>query len=84
MTSRFIKNQKGQAILETVLLFSLVVGVWLAVSQGLARSGVFQNVFGEPWLRLKNTIEFGVPTANSNIGSQHPAHPKRHATRLAR
>ena len=76
-----IRNSKGQATIEMVILFALITSIWMGVNKILAASGAYQTVFGDPWVRLKNTIEFGVPSDDPKIGSKHPAHFSRHSTR---
>lgn len=85
MSGRTLKNQKGQAVLETVMLFGVVAALWLALVNGLKNRDFFQQTFGEPWGRLRNTIEFGVPSNNArDVGTKHPASFYRHATRKPR
>ncbi|MBK9293492.1 MAG: hypothetical protein IPM57_03470 [Oligoflexia bacterium] len=76
-----IKSKKGQATVEMVILFALITSIWLGVNKILKNSQVYQSIFGDPWVRLKNTIEFGVPTDSAQAGGKHPAHIVRHSTR---
>lgn len=77
-----VKNSRGQATIEMVMLFALVSGIWILVTTSLAKSGSYQAMFGDPWLRLKNTIEFGVPSDQANLAGKHPAHGDRHSIRV--
>ena len=76
---------RGQAVLETVLLMSVVIATWIGVSKVLRDRGVFQHVFGEPWGRLSSTIEFGIPiSGNGSLRQAHPTAILRHSTRKAK
>ncbi len=84
MNTCALKNSKGQAILEMLVVFILILGAWTAVSTFLRKSGTFETVFGTPWARLSNVVEFGVPNdkSASTNGGIHPAYPDRHSTRI--
>ena len=78
-----INKQSGQATLEWILLFSVVLVVWGAVSKGLQDPNFFQQIFGDPWTRLRTTIEFGVPAASyREAAAKHPGGLQRHSTKL--
>ncbi len=77
----FGSKQKGQATLEILLIGVIGLMIWSAMSTGLKKSGAFQTVFGDPWTRLINVVEFGVPSDKQNLGAIHPANPNRHSTR---
>lgn len=79
-----LRNQKAQAILEMLLVLVMVLGIWTAVSKTLASRGTFDTVFGKPWVRLKNTVEYGIPSDAANLMQQHPAQPERHSVRDAK
>jgi hypothetical protein len=83
--SRFSKkSMAGQAVLESVLLMSVVIAVWIGVAKVLRNQGTLQKVFGDPWGRLSSTIEFGIPiSANQSLRQQHPTTRIRHSTRIA-
>lgn len=53
------KNQKGQLVVEMVLLLSLGVGVSLLVGRLLRDNQFAQNLFGRPWQTLSGMIECG-------------------------
>ncbi len=75
-------KQKGQATLEVVLVFGVVATLWLAVLNILKSRDFLQTVFGEPWGRLRNTIEFGIPTGNfRDAAAKHPTNFYRHSTK---
>jgi hypothetical protein len=77
-------NMRGQALLETVLLMSVVIATWVGVSKILRERGVFQEIFGNPWARLSSTIELGIPiSSNAALRQLHPTGRDRHQTRKA-
>jgi len=78
------KNEKGQAILEYIILMTVILSVWMGISKVLKSKEFFQTVFGTPWGRLSNTIEFGVPIADrTKAGPMHPSSFSRHSSKLA-
>ena len=76
-----LKSKKGQGTLEMILVLTLVLLVWQVVNKTLVGRGVYQKIFGDPWVRLSNTAEFGVPSNKNNVAGQHPAHASRHQSR---
>ena len=70
-----LRSKRGQAMVETVMLLSIVMAVWLGLSKAIKERGIFQKLFGEPWTRISNVIEFGIPSsgARSAVGPMHPA-----------
>lgn len=80
------RGQKGQAMVEYMGLLVIVILAWVGISNGLKKTGFFQKVFGTPWERLTNTIEFGVPSADDRqkLLGNHPAARARHSTKLAK
>ena len=74
-------NKKGQAVLEAVLLAVVLVIVFQGLSVFLKRSDFVQNIIGEPWKYLSNSIHYGVWTKNPNEGkAKHPNHTGRHVS----
>jgi hypothetical protein len=76
-------GDKGQATLESAILLMVILAVWLGVTGILKQSQFFQAIFGSPWTRLSNTMEFGIPTTQKNkYSSLHPTSWARHSTTL--
>jgi hypothetical protein len=76
-------NSRGQAVFESVLLMAIILAVWLGVTAALRKGNFFGNVFGNSWVRLANTMEFGIPAANrSAVAPHHPTSYDRHSTVL--
>jgi hypothetical protein len=75
-------SQVGQTILEYLVLLLVIVVSWQVIMKTLKKNDFFGTVFGQPWVRLENTIEFGVPTADRKVaGQHHPAGWSRHSTK---
>jgi hypothetical protein len=80
---RKIFSKKGQATFESVLLMAIILLVWIGLTSALKKANFYQTLFGTPWARLTNTMEFGIPTAQRQ--SAAPLHPTafiRHSTVL--
>ncbi len=78
-----IKSARGQAVLESVLLMTLIFAIWLTVTGILRKDNFFQTLFGTPWQRLTNVMEFGIPTAERKTASpNHPTSYTRHSSLL--
>jgi len=68
-------------MLEYALLAFTILMIWSAVMNVIKNKQFFQTVFGQPWARLQNEIEFGIPLTDSKLaGSQHPSGYGRHST----
>jgi hypothetical protein len=73
-------GSKGQAVFESVLLMAIILTVWLGVTAALRKSNFFGTVFGNSWVRLSNTMEFGIPVANRAAAAPlHPTSYERHS-----
>ena len=79
--SHGLKNQKGQLVVEFVLLLSLGVGAALLVGKLLKDNQFAQNLFGKPWVTLSGMVKCGSwdgcrsgyhPAARSRILSYRP------------
>jgi hypothetical protein len=76
-------GSKGQAMLESVMLMMVILAIWLGITGLLRQSQFFQTIFGSPWTRLSNTMEFGIPTTErSKYSKLHPTSWERHSTTL--
>lgn len=77
-----LQKKSGQAAIETILLFGLVVICWNLAIIGLQKVDIYQKMFGEPWKRLSNIIEYGIPSgaANQAVAPRHPTSKDRHQT----
>ena len=73
-------NEKGQAFLEYIMLLSITLALWVGLTSVLKQRDFFGKVFGTPWIRLSNEIEFGIPSTAKNVGAGHPSSWTRHST----
>ncbi len=56
------QNQKGQGVVEAVLLLVVIVSVSMLVSNELQKRKFIQNLIAQPWSTLTGMIECGVWT----------------------
>jgi hypothetical protein len=76
------KSEKGQALLETLLLAALFLGATQFAFKQLREREFFQQAFGSPWVKLQNLIHYGVPLENEKKArALHPANGERHLTK---
>lgn len=68
-----INNQKGQIIVEAVLLMVLMVSLAVLVSSKLREMQFAQKVVAGPWVMLNGMIECGVWTDCSQGAGLHPS-----------
>lgn len=66
-------NQKGQLVVEAVLLMFVLMGISVAVSNYLQDNQVARKLTAEPWAKLSGMIECG--TWNPCRGSVRGLHP---------
>jgi hypothetical protein len=84
-TKKVIRSQSGQSILEYLIVLSVIIFSWQAISRGIKQSDFFGTVFGQPWARMENVIEFGVPASDRKNASRfHPTYWGRHSTKTKR
>ena len=57
-----VKNQKGQGVVEMVLLLAIVISISMLISNQLQKKKFIQNLVGKPWEKLSGMIECGVWT----------------------
>jgi hypothetical protein len=76
-----VKNQRGQILVEFVLLLALGVGMSLMATRFLKDNEFAQNLIGRPWATLSGMIECGTwdgckpgyhPNSASRILSYRP------------
>lgn len=67
-----IKNSKGQAVVESVLLLVVFMAVTTAVVRGFRESEVIESFISKPWKILSGMIESGVWAPERQARSQHP------------
>lgn len=68
-----LKSEKGQVSVETILLISLSVALFLVVSSKFRENQLFAQVLSKPWTNISSMIQNGVWAPKQ----MHPAHRSR-------
>jgi hypothetical protein len=76
-----MKNQKGQASMEAVLLLVIVTIVAIKISSLAQSEGLMRNVVEGPWGPIRGMIEDGVWMKYQNSKPLHPNHLIRHQSK---
>jgi hypothetical protein len=66
-------NQRGQLVVEMVLLLALTVAIFMAVSATFRQKEILATFISRPWVNIASMIQNGVWTP----GKDHPAHFNR-------
>lgn len=66
------KSQRGQVLIEAVLLLTLVVGLWSAFSNYAKQQKWFENIITGPWDTMSGMIESGVWKPSKKAQAEHP------------
>jgi len=78
-----LRAEKGQALMESLLLMALFLAATLAGFRLLRDQQLFERAFASPWVRLQNIIHYGVNDDNEQRArTKHPANVERHLTRI--
>lgn len=75
-----VKNQKGQAITEAVLIMVVFLGVTFLVANYFKDEEIVAGLIKKPWQSISGMIQNGVweePTAG---GPKHPSTYMRHVS----
>ncbi len=72
MTKNKVKNQKGQVLIEAVLLLTLVVGMWSVFTKFAKQKKWFDSLVNGPWQTMSGMIETGVWDPPQKSKSKHP------------
>lgn len=71
-SAEFLKNEKGQFLIEAVLLMVLSIGL-LTVGLRLLRDGnIMSNLISGPWQKMAGMIESGVWDTADKAAAKHP------------
>ena len=74
MNLKILKNQKGQALVESILIMLIFLGLFSVVVETLNANDFLHNVTREPWRRLDNMVRTGEWTESTG----HPGLYKNH------
>lgn len=72
MSKSKVKNQKGQVLVEAVLLLTLVVGMWSVFSKFAKQKKWFDSLVNGPWQTMSGMIETGVWLPPQQSKPKHP------------
>ena len=67
-----VRNNKGQFLVETVLMMVLTVGLFIAATGQLKERKVLAKLIGGPWERVSGMIEAGVWAPPDEARKKHP------------
>jgi hypothetical protein len=71
-------NQRGQLVIESVLILSLLVALGAVVAVGFKNNDLFSNMVSAPWKSLSGLLQNGVWSPPERSMAQHPANHGRH------
>lgn len=69
---RLVRNNKGQFLIETVLLMVLTVGLFIGASNFLREKKILAKMIGGPWEKASGMIEAGVWDKPDQARAKHP------------
>ena len=75
-----IKNQKGQATIEAILIATILLSSSLFIMNQLRQRQVLSKLVQRPWAYIGGMIENGVWDLPERGVQVHPNHLDRHAT----
>lgn len=67
-----IKNQKGQFVIESVLLAVVSLGLFMFMTKQIQESQFLAKLIGEPWGYIAGMSECGVWETPDRAKSNHP------------
>ncbi len=67
-----LKNARGQAILESILLVMIAVAVMLVATRSLKNMGYAKSLIQNPWQVLAGMVESGVWKPAAEARAYHP------------
>ncbi len=78
-TESLIKNQRGQSLVEAILIMFVFILIASAAGQQARQNELLINLVHTPWVALSNLIKNGAIRANTEDANfQHPNHYHRH------
>lgn len=68
-----VKSEKGQVIIEAVLLLIIFTGLWIGISTKIKNQRWMKTLIEDgPWPKLNGMIESGVWETNKQAQHLHP------------
>ena len=80
MKNKLIKNNKGQTVVEGVLLLVVFVTIALTVSNQFKDNELVAQIVSGPWQRLDGLIQGGVWKDANTALEEHPNQNYRHVS----
>ncbi|KYG66833.1 hypothetical protein AZI86_07300 [Bdellovibrio bacteriovorus] len=77
---RLVSNNRGQFLIETVLLMVLTIGLFIGASNFLREKKILSKMIGGPWEKVSGMIEAGVWASPDQARTKHPNQIKRSLT----
>jgi hypothetical protein len=75
-----MKNQRGQIVVEAVLLTTVLLGLTIFVQNRLQQSRFAEKLVSGPWGKLSGMIECGVWDTCVAASGKHPSNKNRNLT----
>ena len=73
---------KGQALLEYLIMLSIVFTIWAGVTQALKATGSFKKFSGSPGADWPMPSNSACPRIKKRCSPHHPTDWSRHSTKL--
>ena len=75
-----ISNQRGQFVIEAVLLMIVAMTMITLLTRGLKNMDFVQSLTSGPWVKLSGMVENGVWETPEQSRAKHPNHSNRKLT----
>ena len=72
MIRKTISNKKGQAVIESVLIMVILIGLSVTLFTAIKEKGWMNDLVGEPSKYLKGMAETGLWEKNPSYAEHHP------------
>lgn len=72
MSGLSIKNNKGQLVIEAVLIMTVAIGLLMAASKIFREKKFLAQVTSKPWEVVDGMVETGVWGERNSVKSKHP------------
>lgn len=77
MSRNLVNNQKGQLVVEAVLIMVVIVSLYAAFSNWAQGQEFTKKMVSGPWNMLSGMIESGTWNPPAQARAQHPNHLRR-------
>ncbi|AFX99818.1 hypothetical protein [Bdellovibrio bacteriovorus] len=77
---RHVNNNKGQFLVESVLLMTFMVGALIWATGQLRENKYLAKLISSPWQKVSGMIESGVWDTPENARAKHPNQVRRSLT----